>query len=108
MVQKEKSSSQQNFTIPLVISGLKMSAQDAFAHVDLCTQWLYPCMWARLCIFYTTERLPQAVTFSSLFCDINTPFLFEVLSQTQWKSLHDNIYHKELMEKAVTSIFLLI
>lgn len=31
-------------------------------------------------------RLPQAVTFSSLFCDTNTPFLFEALSQTQRKS----------------------
>lgn len=50
MVQKRKSFPQQKFTILLVISGLEMSAQDAFAHVDLCAVWLCVCVRVRVYI----------------------------------------------------------
>lgn len=47
-----------NFTILLVISGLKMSAKYAVVHKDLC---IYDC--ARVLV-YMTDQLPKTIPFS--------------------------------------------
>lgn len=72
MVQKRKSFSQQKITILLVISGLKMSAQDTSAHVDLC--FMTVCMRVSALV-YMTEHLPKAVPLSQ-----------RLSSKIQWSS----------------------
>lgn len=53
--EKESAFLSKKITILLVISGLKMSAQDAFAHVDLCTLWPRACMWAHSCLWQSVS-----------------------------------------------------
>lgn len=78
------------FTILLVISGLKMSAQDAFAHGDV-QYVLHDSARACKCTCVCDRASPRSSTLFTVFAlsDIMNHFLCEALSKNHRKSSHD-------------------